>query len=502
MELQLPSLPFLSAFLLFVLIVIKLTKSPASRKLPPSPWKLPIIGHLHHLLGALPHRALRELSRRHGPLMHLRLGQVDHIIVSSPEMAREILKTHDLIFASRDKILASKAFYDAADIIFAPYGSYWRELRKICVIELLSAKRVKSFSTLRQEEMSNQVGYISTMNNSPVNLSEMFLLISSTVTSRVTFGTKCKHGPRFISAMKKINELLVGYSVADLFPSLSFIDTLSGINSRLKKCHREMDEILGEIIKEHEVKRATKNSRNVGQQQGEDLVDILLELKENGGLEFPLPLTSIKAVIMDIFGAGTETSSTTLGWTMAELMRHPEIMEKVQAEVRQALKGKAGIEEENINEFHYMKLVIKESLRLHPPSPLLLPRVCRETCQVDGFNIPAGSRIIINAWAVARDPRYWEDPESFRPERFDGSSVDYKGGNFEYIPFGGGRRSCPGITFGLAQVEMALANLLYYFDWKLPNGMGPNDLDMTESFGSDVGLKSPLWLIATPYVPI
>ncbi|XP_038977072.1 alpha-humulene 10-hydroxylase-like [Phoenix dactylifera] len=145
---------------------------------------------------------------------------------------------------------------------------------------------------------------------------------------------------------------------------------------------------------------------------------------------------------------------------MAELMRHPEIMEKVQAEVRQALKGKARIEEEDINKFHYMKLVIQESLRLHQPGPLLLPRVCRETCQVDGYNIPAGSRIIVNAWAAATDPRYWEDPESFRPERFDGSSVDYKGGNFEYMPFGAGRRICPAMTFGLAQVEMALANLL------------------------------------------
>ncbi|XP_038977071.1 premnaspirodiene oxygenase-like [Phoenix dactylifera] len=151
-------------------------------------------------------------------------------------MAREILKTHDLIFASRDKILASKAFYDGSGIVFAPYGSYWRQLRKICVIELPSAKRVKSFSTHRQEVMSNLVRYTSTMNNSPVNLSEMFLLTSNTMTSMVTFGTKCKHGPRFISTLKKLLEFLSGFSVADLFPSLSFIDTLSGVSSSLKKC--------------------------------------------------------------------------------------------------------------------------------------------------------------------------------------------------------------------------------------------------------------------------
>nr|XP_010910607.1 premnaspirodiene oxygenase [Elaeis guineensis] len=500
MELHLPSLPFLSFFLLFVLIVIiKLTKSTATGiKLPPSPWKLPIIGHLHHFLGAqLPHRALRELSWRHGPVMHLRLGQVDHIIVSSPEMAREILKTHDLIFATRDKILISKVFYDGTDIVFAPYGSYWRELRKICVLELLSAKRVQSFSTLRQEEMSNLVGYISNMRNSPVNLSEMFLLTSNTVTSRVAFGTQCKHGPRFISATKKVLELFIGSNVTDLFPSLSVIDTLSGLSSRLDKCGREMDEILGQIIEEHEAKRATSNG---GPQEGEDLVDVLLGLKENGGLEFPFTLTNIKAVILDMFAGGTETSATKLQWTMAELMRHPEIMVKAQVEVRQAFKGKTKIEEEDITKLHYIKLVIKESLRLHPPVPLLGPKVCREACKVDGYDIPFGSRIIINAWAVARDPRYWEDPESFKPERFDGSSVDYKGGNFEYLPFGGGRRICPGITFGMAQVETVLAHLLYYFDWKIPDGMDPKDLDITELFGGTVSLKSPLWLIATPHI--
>lgn len=204
----------------------------------------------------------------------------------------------------------------------------------------------------------------------------------------------------------------------------------------------------------------------------------------------------------DMFAGGMETSSTVLEWTMAELMRHPEMMEKAQAEVRQALKGKAKIEEEDINELYYMKLVIKESLRVHPPGTLLVPRICSETCQVGGYDIPAGSRIIVNIWAMAMDPMCWEDPESFRPERFDGKLVDYRGGSFEYIPFGAGRRICPGITFATSQVEVVLAHLLYYFDWKLPNGMGPKDSDITEACRGVVALKTPLWLIATPYVPI
>ncbi|KAG1367046.1 putative Premnaspirodiene oxygenase [Cocos nucifera] len=187
---------------------------------------------------------------------------------------------------------------------------------------------------------------------------------------------------------------------------------------------------------------------------------------------------------------------------MAELMKHPEMMGKAQAEVRRVLKGRATIEEGDMSEFHYMKLVIKETLRLHPPVPLLLPRVCTKSCQVNGYDIPVGSRVLINAWAIARDPKYWEDPEGFKPERFDNSSVDYIGGSFEYVPFGAGRRICPGMTFGTGEMEMILSHLLYYFDWKLPNGMGPDDVDMSESTGITVGRKSPLYLIATPYMAI
>ncbi|KAG1367043.1 Premnaspirodiene oxygenase [Cocos nucifera] len=501
MELNVVSLAFLFASFLFALVVLKATKS-TSMKLPPSPLKLPIIGHLHHLLGKIPHRALGDLSRRHGPVMHLKLGQVDHVVISSPEAAREILQTHDLIFANRPRILLAEVLYSCTDIAFAPYGNYWRQLRKICIVELLSAKRVKSYATLQQEEILNLMGNISMMNESPVNLSEELFLLTNGMISKIAFGMTSKHGQRFMSACKKLMVLASGFCVADLFPSLSFIDTLSGWKSASENVVSELDDILGEIIKEHQEKRATSNVNKEDDQREEDLVDVLLGLKENGGLEFPLTHTNIKAVIMDMFIAGTETASTTTTLAMAELMKHPEMMEKAQAEVRRVLKGRARIEERDLSEFHYMRLVIKETLRLHPPVPLLLPRVGTKSCQVNGYDIPVGSRVMINAWAMGRDPRYWEEPESFKPERFDGSSVDFVGGSFEFVPFGAGRRICPGMAFGLAEMDLILSHLLYYFDWKLPNGMAPNDVDMTETFGAVVGLKSPLCLIATPYRPI
>lgn len=436
--------------------------------------------------------------------MHLKLGQVDHIIISSAEAAKAIMTTHDLTFASRPKLLAVQAMcYGGIDIAFSPYGSYWRQLRKICMLELLSAKRVTSFRACREEETSNLVQNIFTMSESPINLSQMFLLTANTVISRVAFGKKCAHGQKFISAAKRGIELASGFDVADLYPTVSIVDALCGVSSKVKKVHREVDEILEEIVKEHQERRATINSSKEDQQaEEEDLVDVLLGLKEKGELEFPLTIANIKAVILDMFIGGTETSSTTLEWVMSELIRKPETMRKAQEEVRQALKGKTQIEESDVAGLPYMKSVIREALRMHPVIPLLLPRLCSKACQVEGYDIPVGCRLLINAWAIARDPKYWDDADSFKPERFDEMMLEKKRSNFEYMPFGGGRRMCPGSTFAMAQMELALANILFHFDWKLPNGMRPKDLDMTETMGATCGRKSNLYLVATPYAPI
>ena len=189
-------------------------------------------------------------------------------------------------------------------------------------------------------------------------------------------------------------------------------------------------------------------------------------------------------------------------WQVAEMTKNPRVMKKAQSEVRKfyQLQGnKRLILEEDVKKLSYLKWVVKETLRLHPPLPLLLPRESREACKVDGYEIPVKTKVIVNAWAIGRDPEYWDDAESFVPERFDGSSIDYKGSNFEYIPFGAGRRMCPGMAFGVVNTELPLANLLYHFNWELPDGMKPENLDMTESLGATVGRKNNLYLSATPF---
>lgn len=503
MEFQTHLFPLIFTFFVFIFMLLKKKgKRPQTQnsvpKLPPGPRTLPVLGNLHQLFGSLPHRSLRDLANEHGALMHLRLGQLSTIVVSSAGFAKEFMKTQDLNFVDRPQILAARIVGYGSTVSFSSYGDYWRQLRKIYMLELLSAKRVESFKRIREEEVFNLVKSVSAAAGSPINLSEKFLSLTNKVVTRACFGKECKDQEVFIEALKELVTLASGFDVGDVFPSLEFVQVISGLKFRLGRVHRKMDRVLDDILQERE-KSMTKESSE-GRLE-EDLVDVLLRLQHDGDLEIPITKRSIKAVLAEMFAAGTESSSTVMEWAMSELMRNPNVMEKAQAEVREVLRGKAPIEEKDIHELNYLKLVIKETLRLHTPAPLLVPRECRERCEIDGYEIPAKARVIINAWAIGRDPRQWDDAESFRPERFTGSSIDFKGTNFELIPFGAGRRMCPGMLFGLASVELALAQLLYYFEWKLPNAIEPEDLDMTEAFGIAVGRKSNLYLIPFSHLP-
>ncbi|KAK8938191.1 Premnaspirodiene oxygenase [Platanthera guangdongensis] len=504
---ELPLLFFQSLLLCFLFLLFKsVTHNPTKNsklRLPPGPWKLPIIGSIHHLAGDLPHRRLHRLSLTHGPLLHLKLGEIHHVVASTAATAHEILKTHDLALASRPAIAAIKTIaYDCAGMGFSPYGPYWRQLRKICAVELLSSKRVKSFAPIRRDEAAKAVGEIRRrgVRSSPVNMTELFLGLTNNHLTRAAFGKECRSRERFLRAMKETIKLAPVLSLVDLFPSAAAVISLfDGKMKRMRKLHGEMDAILNEIIEEHRESRGGDQESGELEEKEEDLVDVLMRVQESGELEIPLKMLHIKAVILDMLVAATETTSSTLVWVMTELIRHPEIMNKVQLEIREAHRGRKTIEESDLDDFHYLKRVIKETLRLHPPLPLLLPRTCSETVKLSGFAVPGGSRVMVNAWAIGRDPEIWEDPNSFFPDRFEESSTDFMGGNFSYIPFGGGRRICPGMTFAMSGLELFLAELLLRFDWKLPLGMGPEELDLEEEFDGSLRRKNDLCLISIPW---
>ncbi|KAG0478938.1 hypothetical protein HPP92_013657 [Vanilla planifolia] len=300
---------------------------------------------------------------------------------------------------------------------------------------------------------------------------------------------------KFLLAVDEMRKLSSGFELADLFPSLSFLGGLTGLTSRLERAHSCWDAILNEIIEEHLIKSGE------GKDMDELIVDVLLRLREDKELDMHLTMDNIKAVISDLFVAGTETTSTFMDWAMTELIRHPHVMRKAQSEVRRYSNGGTGAQEWEINKLPYLSCIMKETFRLHPAAPLLVPRVGRETVDLFGYAVPAGSRVLINVGAIMRDPKYWDDPESFRPERFEGSAVDFKGANFEYTPFGAGRRICPGMAFAISNIEQWLAPLLCYFDWGLPDGRRAEELDVEESFGGAVSRKHDLIVVATPYMP-
>ncbi|XVF70854.1 hypothetical protein PTKIN_Ptkin11bG0195700 [Pterospermum kingtungense] len=360
------------------------------------------------------------------------------------------------------------------------------------MLELLNTKRVQSFQSIREQHVSNLCRSISSNAGLPINLGEMLCRLTYSITLSIAVGRRCKKPEAFFSLATKIAQQASGFGISDLFPSIKLFHVISGKKAELEKLHQLADEVLENIIQEH---RASNANLNNGEDVKDDLVDVLLNLPDHGGLEFPLTDDNIKAVIQDILLAGTETSSTTLEWTMSELMKNPRVLQKVQTEVRQVFDKTEGINESNLQELKYSKLVIKETLRLHPPVPLLFPTESVERCEINGYEIPAKSKVIVNAWAIGRDPDYWKEAERFNPERFMDSSIDYKGTNYKLIPFGAGRRICPGISFGIVVVELNPAHLLYHFDWKLPNGMKHEDLDMSEAFGASVRIKKDLYLI-------
>ncbi|KAL6524171.1 hypothetical protein OROMI_031266 [Orobanche minor] len=482
---------FLSPLIFLLIKWWRNTKNPTKhQKYPPSPPKLPVIGHLHHLVGALPHRSLQRLTRAFGPVLHLQLGEVSAVVISSRSAAKEVLKTQDPACAGRPESIASRImWYDYTDIAFSPYNERWRQMRKICILELLSARNVRSFGYIRQEEASQLMESLRSASGQTVNLTEKVFAFTSSITCRAAFGKVMRDRDALIALLKKGVTMAGGFELADLFPSFKLLPSWN--RYKLLSMRRRLDAILDVLLEEHKLKQS-------GEFGGEDIVDVLLRMQKNEELEFPITNDNIKAVIFDMFSAGTETSSTTIDWAMAELMRNPRVMSKVQSEIRETIKGKPTIEETDIQALKYLKLVIKEAFRLHPPIPIL-PRACRDDCKVDGYTIPLKSKVMVNVWSMGRDPEYWTEPESFKPERFENSSVDFLGNDYEFIPFGAGRRICPGMNFGLVSVELPLAQLLYHFDWKMPNGMRPDDIDMTEAEGIAVSRKTGLFLVPTVY---
>ncbi|KAH9297703.1 hypothetical protein KI387_029385 [Taxus chinensis] len=411
-------------------------------------------------------------------------------------LAKEFLKTHDLAFANRPVIAAGKYMaYDHRDVVFARYGEYWRQMRKLCTIELFTAKKTESFKSVREEEVLKMVRSIWKESGEGIQCVDVRRSVSSIAQNIVcrmfagrTFSDDELNGgcTGFKDMVSEIAAVTGAFVIGDYFPFLEWFD-LEGIRRRMRVVHKIYDEFAEKLIDEHINRRRAKAEEECNRVK--DMVDILLDMAESERQSMEMKITRVhmKAIILDILSAGIETSSTTIEWAMSELLRNPHVMVKAQQEIDLVVGKHRFIKESDVIRCEYLQCIVKETFRLHPPVPLLRHESMEE-CNVDGYYIPLKTMLLVNVWAIGRHESVWEDPLQFKPERFLRNTMDVKGQDFELIPFGTGRRMCPGLLMGLTVVELTLAQLIHCFDWSVDG-----EVNMDEFSGLTVPKKYPIY---------
>ncbi|MED6207196.1 hypothetical protein PIB30_033589 [Stylosanthes scabra] len=490
--------------LMAVVIIHHLKKKQNSRRrtTPPGPTPLPIIGNLHQLDSSNLHVQLWNLSKTYGSIFSLQIGFKPAIVISSPELAKEVLKDHDLEVSSRPPSLGpNRLSYNGLDLIFSPYSHYWREIRKICVLRLFSSKRVSGFYHIRKSEVERMLSKISehVSSSQATNVSEMLMSVSNSIVCRTAFGRRYdEEGAErsmFHGLLNEIQAIFLAFFVSDYVPFMGWVDKVTGSVDRVEKTFKELDGFLEGVIEEHQREQDEKKGED------RDIVDVLLQLKKEDNLSIQLTKDHIKAVIMNMLVAASDTTAATTTWIMTGLMKNPRVMKKAQEEIRSLYGKKKFIEDEDIQKLVYLKAVIKETFRYYAPAPLV-PREFNKKSKIAGYEIEAKTIVYVNVFAIHRDPETWNDPEVFYPERFIDrhAHVNFTGQDFELIPFGAGRRICPGISLGSASVELITANLLNSFDWEMPQGMKREEIDNEGLPGLAMHKKNHLCLVGKNHV--
>lgn len=377
----------------------------------------------------------------------------------------------------------------------------------MCLMELFSAKRLDSYEYIRVEEMKSMLKQLYELSGQKIALKDYLSTVSLNVISRMVLGKRYldesvdqKAVVRPEEFKKMLDELFLlngVFNIGDSIPWIDFLD-LQGYVKRMKVVSKKFDRFLEHVLDEHIARRETEK----GDYVAKDMVDLLLQLSDDPTLEVKLERHGVKAFTQDLLAGGTESSAVTVEWAISQLLKKPEIFEKATEELDRVIGKSRWVEEKDIQNLPYIQAIVKETMRLHPVAPMLVPREARVDCKVGGYDIVKGTRILVSVWTIGRDPTLWDKPDEFVPERFIGKTMDVKGHDFELLPFGAGRRMCPGYTLGLKVIESSLANLLHGFYWKLPDSMTTEDLNMDEIFGLSTPKEIPLVTLAQPRLPL
>ncbi|XP_057950580.1 probable (S)-N-methylcoclaurine 3'-hydroxylase isozyme 2 [Malania oleifera] len=464
-------------------------RSSKHHNLPPGPFPWPIVGNIASV-GYKQHEDLAKLAQAHGPLMSLRMGSQLVVVGSNKAAAIEILKTHDRVLSGRLPPHVSPAKSPERNHLSIGWTfectEQWKFMRTLCRTELFGGKILDSRMDIRAQKVQEMVDFLATKEGQLVAIREVifstaFNVLGNVLMSKDFMALEEGEGQGMCDIVRNLMELWTKPNISDLYPFLGELD----IQGWRREAYRYSERL-------YEVWRDTMKEKRERMRRGEesktrDFLDVLLH---NNFAD-----DQVDVLFLELFLAGTDTSTSTIEWTIAELLKNQNVMKKICEELeKEAPEGY--LKEIDITRFPYLQACVKETLRLHPAAPLI-PRRSTEKCQVMNYNIPKDTQVLVNIWSIGRDPRIWEDPASFKPERLLNSELDFKGHDFEFLPFGGGRKICPGYPMAIRQVHLTLAALLHHFDWSLPNNMTLDQLDMNEKCGITLQKEDPLVLIPT-----
>ncbi|MED6194485.1 hypothetical protein PIB30_029005 [Stylosanthes scabra] len=453
----------------------------------------PILGHLPLLRGSTSskplHKALDAIADEYGPLFTMKLGSRKVVVLSNSEMAKECFTKNDSFVSSRPNLASFEILgYNRAMYVFTPYGSYWRELRKIMNTQLLSNQRIEQLS-------HNESGYVL------VDIKQwfrelIFNIVLRTILGKRFFGpmdlegeVKAKKGFKAITEFLHVME---EFTLRDAIPSLGWLD-FGGREKVMKEVAKEMDKVLSEWLDEHRKKMDSEDGKKVASYE-QDFIDVMLSSLSHGKIDAFDVDTVIKATTLNVILGGIDTSSVTLTWAMCLLLRNPSVLEKAKEELEKKIGKERWINDSDINKLLYIQAIVKETLRLYPPAPVLA-REFTENINLGGYDIEKGTILLTNVWKINTDPSVWLDCTEFKPEKFltTHKDVDFRGYHFDLLPFGSGRRMCPGVPFGVQMMHFILASFLHSFEIS-----SMEYVDMTGTLGAVYAKATPLKVMIKP----